>query len=280
VDEGDLVCGNYNQSTKKIRWWLPLDGESENRYCLRYDLQTRGFALQSASNVTAAATVLGPSSTNVTVTGDMYGDLTQLDVGYIDGAFGFEPKQTVSSWAPTTRTITVSGTPFPTSGDGLKGLPVLLLPAAGPPYEMLKVDSNTSSTLVLTAPPTLTPASSDLVFVGGIPLDLQSDFDYEQPELLKWLEGLTLSFEPDDTANLATEVWCGAGADGTDPSAYSVTDYADMNAETDGEHHFWEYTPRGRTLGVRFLAIGRGGPIRLNGFVAAIRAPAEAETEG
>lgn len=281
TDEGDVVVSNYNPTTRRIRWWVPLDGETSNLHCLRLDVRSGSFALHTAPDITAAATAPGPAGTFVTVAGAADGTLYQLDTGDIDGAFGFEPVQTVASWAAGTRTITLDGTALPTSGDALKGIPAVLLPAAGPPYEVLKIASNTNGTVVLAAPPTLTPADGDYLIVGAIPLDAETEFDYEQPELLKWLEGLTLSHE---VGSLATEVWCGASTDSDVPEVFvprggSSADSALMTA-TDGQKHFWLYTERGRVLRIRFLAFARGDKVRLRGFVPSIRAPLLEEVEG
>lgn len=281
LDEGDVVVSNYNPSTQAIRWWLPLDGETGNYHCLRYDVQTRSFALQTANGVTAAVTLPGPGGSFVTVTGCEDGTLWQIDAGDIDGAFGFEPKATVTGYTASTRTITASGASFPTSGDGLKGVPVVMLPDTGPPYEMGVVASNTGTTLVLASPPDTAPAADDFVLVGAIPLDVQTTFDYEQPELLKSVEAVTLAHKVESAA---TEVWCGACADNDVPAVFvprsgSTADSALMTA-TDGQKHFWLYTARGRKLSLRFLSFVRGTPVRLRGYVLSIRTPALSEVEG
>lgn len=281
VDEADMIVSNYNSTDRKVRWWLPLDGEEENNYCLRYDISGASFALQRASAVTAAATVPGPDGQPVTLVGDAEGQVWQLDTGYSDGAYGFEPRQVLSSYTASTRTLTFSGTPLPTSGDGLKGVPVCVVSATAGTFERARVVSNTSSTAVLSAQLTTTPSASDYVVFGGIPLDIQTaQFDNEQPELYKWLEGLTLAHE---TESAATEVWCAAGADDAEPTCFkpdgSTVDYADAS-ESDGEKHYGLYSPRGRALSVRLFAFVRGYALRLRGMVLSIRTPDEAEVEG
>lgn len=279
-DEGDVIVSNYNVTQRCIRWWLPLDGETTNDFCLRLDLTTYGFALQTASAVTAAATVPGPNGSFVTIIGDAFGTIWQLDNGYIDGAFAFEPKATVTGYAAATLTITCSAASFPTTGDGLKGVPVVILPVGGPPYEMGKIDTNTGTTLVLTAPPATAPVATDILLVGGIPLDVETAFfDYDRPEMLKWVEGATISH---DIETKATEVWCAACGDNDVPAVFTVAGVADSCLVNDatGEKHFWLYTARSRTLRVRLLSFLRGWPVAIRALVVSVRSPEEAEVEG
>lgn len=280
VDDADIIVSNYNPSSKRIRWWVPLDGEPTNRYVIRYDIQTRGFALQTDSDITAVATVPF-NGVMATVAGDAYGNLFHLDLGYSDGAWGYEPVGTLSSYTASTRTLTFGAATFSGTANELKGLPVLILPSSGPPYEYGKIASSTTTTLVLTCQTSITPASGDLIIPGGIVLDLESSFDYDQPELLKSIEGLTIAH---DVETLATEVWCGASTNNVDARVYTprggaAADSALMTA-TDGEKHFWLRTARGRSLKVRFIAIARGGAVRIHGFAISIRAPQIEEVEG
>ncbi len=281
-DEADIICSNYNATTHKIRWWVPLGTSTSNQDCIRYDLHTRSFGLHSANGVTAAWTVPGPAGTLVTVTGCEDGTLWQLDLGYSDGAWGFEPVQSFSSWAVVTRTLTVTGTALPTSGDGLIGVQGIILNKTTGAYENVKVASNTSSAVVLAEPPTMTPAAGCVLILGGIPLDVRATrFDWSQPYLDKWLEAATLAHEVEVGA---TEVWVGAGSDDGDAEVFVPHGAAEADVclmtETDGEHHFWLYTARGKTLSYRILAIGRGYRVRLRSLVLSVRSPVLDEVEG
>lgn len=280
IDDAEIIVSNYNPSSKRIRWWVPLDGEPTNRYVIRYDLQTRGFALQTDSDITEVATVPF-NGVMATVAGDAYGHIWHLDLGYSDGAWGYEPVAMASSYTAATRTIGFDAPTFSTTSGDLNGLPVLILPAAGPPYEYGKIASSTSVQLVLTCQPSTAPAAGDYIIPGGIVLDLESTFDYEQPELLKWIEGVTVSH---DIESLASELWLAAGINNDAASVFvprsgSTADSALMTA-TDGEKHFWLRTGRGRKLKIRFVGIARGGAIRLIGFVVSIRTPRLEEVEG
>jgi hypothetical protein len=279
-DESSMICSNYNHAAQKIRWWLPLDGETSNRYCLRLDIQAESFALQTANEVAAAVTLPGPAGREATIVGDIYGCLWQIDVGYIDGAFGFEPKQTVSSWTVGTRTLASTGTAFPTSGTGLSGMPGVVINQTTASYQRFNIASNTSANLVLAAPLATAPTSGDIIIIGAIVGDaITTAFDYEQPELMKWVEALTMAHEVE---TVATEVWCGASADSGSPEVLAtggVVDYCAMT-ESDGQHHFWLRTARGRLLQIRFLFFQRGYPVRIRGFQPSIKSPALEEVEG
>lgn len=281
VDDAEIICSNYNPSSKKIRWWVPLDGEPTNRYVIRYDLQTRGFAVQTDSDITEARTVPGPGGSYITVAGDAFGHLWHLDLGYSDGFYGYEPVSVIANYTASTRKIGLTSTPYSTTSGEYDGMPVLILPAAGPPYEYGKIASSTSVQFVLTCQPSITPAAGDYIIPGGIVLDLESSFDYEQPELLKWIEGITVAH---DVETLATELWVAAGVNNGTASVFvprsgSAADSGLMTA-SDGEKHYWLRTARGRTLKIRFIGIARGGAIRLHGFVISIRVPQVEEVEG
>lgn len=88
-----------------------------------------------------------------------------------DGGYGFEPVQTAASG--TVRSATVSGTPFPTSGDGLNGIPCLVVRAAGT-VERTKIVSNTSSVLTFDRDLASAVTSSDQVVVGGFLMDIET----------------------------------------------------------------------------------------------------------
>lgn len=279
-DEAEGIIAAYNSSTQRIRWWLPIDGAVFNTTCVRFDLQTRTFATHTSPPVTAAVTIpSGPGSRAVTVIGTLRGGIHQIEAGWIDGAFGFEPVQAVSSYAAATRTLTVVGTPLPTSGNGLKGVSAILLPASGPPYQIAHIVSNTSSTVAFAAPLDTAPAAGDIVMFGVIPLDAETPwFDYSQPEMRKWVEGLTLAHEVEDEA---TEVWCGVAADTGDPETLNVSGTNEPPAalmdQEDGEFHFELSSRMGRSLKLRFLAFARGHKIRLRGYVPLIRFPIPTE---
>ncbi len=280
ADEAEIIFSNYNPSSGKVRWWVPYSGSTSCNRCLRLNLQTGNFALQTAADFTAAVNVPYGGLTQ-TVVSDVEGCLWQIDTGYSDGAYGFEPKCTVSSYTVATRSLAITGTTLPTSGDGLAGVPVVIINATTGSYQMAKVSTNTSGAAILLAPIT-TPSASDIVIFGAIPMDMLSgECDFEEPELMKWVEAITLAHEVESAA---TEVYCGAAVDNDDPAVFiprsgSVADFADMT-ETDSQHHFWLYTARGRSVVFRFLAFARGYRVRCRGYQMSVRTPILEEVEG
>lgn len=277
----DICHAVLDPTRREIRWYVPLDGSTSCDHAIIFDLTSRVFSLDDKAMVTCAEAVVDESGRYVVVEGDEAGCLWQTGVSTSDGAYGFEPKQAVSSYSAATRTVTVSGTPFPTTGAGLAGVPVVLVTAAGE-IEINKVATNTSSTLVFVRPFVTAPTSSDVVVVGGIVLDLQTGrFDYDRPEVLKWLVATTVTYAPQSAAG---RVWCAGGQDATEPAVYTLSttgaaDYADLSA-TDGEHHFWLYTPAGRRLRLRMTAVSPGVDVSIASWVLSVRMKGEEETEG
>ena len=81
----------------------------------------------------------------ITVAGDQDGNLYHLDLGYSDGAWAYDPVGTLSSYTASTRTLTFGSAAFSGTADELKGLPILILPQSGPPYEYGKCASSTTT---------------------------------------------------------------------------------------------------------------------------------------
>lgn len=205
------AVGIHDEHDDEIRWYVPLDGESTNRYALVLDMQTGAFSLDTCEDVTWAAIVQGYDGEDHSVTGDIQGVLMETALSNSDGAFGFEPTQAVSS--SSTRTVTVSGTPFPTTGNGLVGVPVWHFAADGTPTRAC-IASNTSAILTyrryVTAPSAATQFS-----VGGILMWLQTGrFDLGERRLKKRLAGMTVAHSPDADG----QYWFF--------SAYNQTDFA------------------------------------------------------
>ncbi|MCP5015053.1 MAG: hypothetical protein GY938_07175, partial [Ketobacter sp.] len=108
---------------------------------------------------------------NVCLVGDMMGNLwhaDHTDATNSDGAFGFEPVQAVGSSSTTSSLDLASGTPYPTSGEGLAGVPVTIGYADGSLAHAI-IESNTSSVLTLRALLTTAPSSGERSSAGCIP---------------------------------------------------------------------------------------------------------------
>lgn len=164
------AVARLDEDDSEIHWFLPLDGERENNYALVLDLQTGAFSLDTAHAVTFTTRGQGATGDDVRWTGDVLGCIWQAEVSTSDGAYGFEQVQTVSS--STTRTVTVAGTPFPTSGNGMFGYPVWFVGATGDLTRNVVV-SNTTATPTFARYMTAPTAATQFV-VGGIPLWVQT----------------------------------------------------------------------------------------------------------
>lgn len=158
----------HDADDRVVRWFVPLDDAVLPSHAIVLDLQTTAFSVDPLPGMSAAAAVTLPDGSQEIVLGDGLGCVWHADIGSVDGAFGFEPRQVVQSGA-TARTFSVSGTPLPTSGAGLRGVPVLLITSAGD-FTLAKVASNTSSAVTLWGDLTAAPASGTVAIFGAIDL--------------------------------------------------------------------------------------------------------------
>ena len=184
----------YDEYDKEIRFHVPLDGEPTNRYSLVLSLQTGTWSLDTCEDYTWECIIQGPDGEDVSVAGDAFGCIWQTAISNSDGAYGFEPVQSISS--ATVRTATVSGTPFPTASEGLAGCPVWQVTSGGV-WARNRVASNTSSVLTYCRFQTAQAAATQMA-VGGILLWLQTGrFDLGERRLKKILPGMTVAHSPD-----------------------------------------------------------------------------------
>ena len=178
----------------EIRWYMPLDGERTNRYCLVLDAHSGSFSLDTCEDVTAAWRLEEPDGSAATFTGDIQGCIFQQGLSTSDGAYGFEQVQTVSS--STVRSATVASTPFPTSSDGLNGVPVWAVASDGT-FSRSCVASNTSSALTYRRFQTAQTATTQMV-VGGILMWVQTGrFDFGDRMNKKIVPGYTVAHSPE-----------------------------------------------------------------------------------
>ena len=156
-----------DSETRRVHFAVPLDGAVVPNFDIVLDLQNKTWALYKRSDITAAANVTLPGGSQGVLLADVLGCAWQDNEGTSDGAYGFEPTQTLTG-AQTVRTLTVTGTPFPTTGDGLKGVTVLVVYQDGSTTAWAKIASNTSSAITLCEDLATAPAASDQVVVGAI----------------------------------------------------------------------------------------------------------------
>jgi hypothetical protein len=115
---------------------------------------------------TAAANSVLAGGDQVVVAGDRDGVLWQDNIGDSDGLYGVEPVLTLTG-AQTVRLLTASAAGLPTSGDGIKGTPFIVLYANGT-VAYGKAASGTSTTITPCVDLAVAPAAGDQVVLGGI----------------------------------------------------------------------------------------------------------------
>lgn len=276
LDQGDQIVSDYNPSEQVIRWAVPLDGAPWNTHVIVYELQTGYFYLDVFDACSYIQSVPGVDGVFRTVAGDLFGGFWQMDSGTSDGAYGFEPKATVSSYAASTKTVTVSGTPFPTSGAGLKGVPGIHVTADGT-RQHFKIATNTSSTLTLVSPLSMAPTANDVVIVGGIEWRVRSgSWDFESPELKKTVDNVRIDFTAQTAAG---QVWCAVGGDTVDVACTQVSSVSDVAvlSRTSGEYPFKVMRGPYRRFTMEFFALSPGFDVQMQGFLVTMRAPTPTE---
>lgn len=97
-----------------------------------------------------------------------------------------------------------AGAAFYTTGDGLRGAPVLLIDRDTGELLSSRVYSNTATKLWLDVPMTREPDQYDLFVVGAIPLSIESgDLTFGNPRLEKFLKFVTVQYERGAKGQLA-----------------------------------------------------------------------------
>lgn len=164
-----LISGQYCQRTQTISWAVPLDDNVAPNHHIVFDVSARRWLTDTGMGVASSAAATGTEAAPVCLVGDFGGHIWHVDLvdaTNCDGAFGFEPVQTLT--AATVNSLTVGSSVFPTSDEGLAGVPVTVVYAAGT-IAYGKVASNTGTVLTLEADLETAPAADDQVIVGCVP---------------------------------------------------------------------------------------------------------------
>ncbi len=164
-----LITGFFCQKTRTFRWNVPLDGAVTPNYALVLDASRPGsWTMEPIPDLTAIARVTGADGEPICLAGDCFGIVWHMDLASAKsskGAFGFEPTQALASGATSTTASAKTGTPFPTSGNALTGVPCALVYATGS-FSGNRIISNTSSQLTFARVATA-PSEDDQVIVGS-----------------------------------------------------------------------------------------------------------------
>lgn len=244
----------YCPATRVVRFWVPLDDDVTNRYALVYDIQTGAWALdQYGFDVTSARTFADRTGTLRSVVGTLHGDFVELDVGTSDGCYATEPVGTITS--STLRTVTCSAASFPTSGNGLAGLGVVLVDTTTGAFTYNTIASNTSTTLTFTR--FMDAAPTGKVIVGGIHAILESGrFHGGDPGHWKGMPNVRLIYSVDEDG----QVYLSVAGDQDDPAVVDAAGLDLMGA--DGEAECLPLV-EGRFLKIRLDAVEPGCEVRL-----------------
>jgi hypothetical protein len=158
-------------------------------------LQNSTWALYKRAEWTAQGVGRLPTGAAFLCGGDREGNLWHASLGESDGFYGQEAVRTLT--AATVRLLTDSTAAFATSGDGLKGIPGLVLYANGTTVAHFKIASNTGTALTLAEDLATAPAVGDQIVIGGIAWQVKTGFatmseEYRQ----KALRALTVRHAP------------------------------------------------------------------------------------
>jgi len=239
---------HYDPEKRIIRWFVALDSNITNRHAIVFDLQTKSWSLDTANDITYAKTVTDKDGNLRTLAGDIYGHVWELDVSNTDGAYGFEPVQTITS--PTKTGISVTGTPLPASS-ALKGVPVWMMDGDGD-FTRATVSTNTTSAVVFTTRLATTPSAGMPCVFGGIHQRIESGwFSYDEKNLRKIFEAIRVAF----AYKAEGQYWVSVA---TNQGTVTVLDPDGGDLMTlDGEEHHWE-REEGKRLKIRIDTIGPG----------------------
>lgn len=258
------VFGHYDPKRNVIRWLVPMDGETSNRYALVYDVTTKRWSGPlEYPDLTVIQTVPGTDGALRTLAGDIYGDVWELDVGNCDGAFGFEPKATLT--AATKVLLTASAASFPTTGDGLAGVPAILVRVTTGAMEHFVIASNTGTALTPVRPFTAAPAIGDVVMVGGIHMGYETGRPHFGVHGVHKQVGWVKTFFVADSDGQA---WVSSAAEHDDPTLDASID---LTLE-DGEELSWSFK-HGRFWKYRFDCIEPGCDPVLLGLGVEVNVP-------
>ncbi len=236
-----IVC-DYNRTENVIRWWVPLDGSTFNNHVIVFDTQTGAFAVDDSPPVTCAASIVGADGDYHTLVGTAFGEVWELDLSTSDGAYGFDPLASWSSYSAITKVVAITGTTLPTTGNALAGVAVAKVAANSWPPEIAYIASNTSGGFTTIAPFATAPAAGDKFVFGAIAYRIQSSkCDFGLPEMPKRLASLCVSFTP-QTSTTQGQLWCGAACGDNDPTmtalrSTSLPGWADLTS-SQGRHLF------------------------------------------
>lgn len=251
----------YNKEDREAIFGVPLDGATTPNYEIVYNLNNFTWTLNKRASWTAMTEVRLPDGSYGILSGDRDGHLWHAWIGQSDGFYGTEAVQTISS--ATTTALTVSGTPFSTTGDGEEGKPVIVLYADGTTVAVGKVASNTSSILTLAEDLATAPAANDQIVLGGIAWQAKTGFTtFGEEYRKKFLRSVTIRHAPTTRG----DYWLSFAVDGGSFRLCPVGPSTGSLAQSDGKVRHRIQWP-GDTHAINLRGFKPGGQAILRGGV-------------
>lgn len=258
----DQGYSTYDPIERVVVFGVPLDGATVPNYEIVLDLQNSEWALYKRAEWTTSAVITLPDGGQALLAGDREGHIWHVNIGESDGFYGTEAVQTLTG-AQTVRTLTVTGTPFSTSGTGEKGKPVLILYADGTTLAYGKVASNTTSALTLAEDLATAPAASDQIILGGIAWQAKSGFFTGPDEFrAKALKSVTIRHSPTTRGQYHLSFAVDGGSYIVTPVGTSLGSLSQANGKT---RHFTQYPGDSHSINLR--GFKPGGRARIRGGV-------------
>ena len=221
IDNGYM---RYDKTDHVVVSGLPLDGATTVTHEVILNLQNGTWSLYRRASWTEVAKVTLRDGSQALLAGDAHGFLWHANVGESDGFYGTEAVQTITG-TPTVRSITVTGTPYSTTGDGEKGKPFVVLYADGSTVAHGKVASNTSDTIVPAEDLTAAPAADDQIILGSTGAQIKTGFDTLDDEYdRKNLRSVTVRHAPSTRGEMHFSYAVDNGALQLVPTAHGTSD--------------------------------------------------------
>jgi hypothetical protein len=161
---------HYSEHEKVVRFFVPLDNDVVPRHAIVLEVDAPGdWSLDHyPSGATAAGTVIGSDGKPVTLIGTQLGTASHAGLGSYDTTPDMSAiEAVVTLTGGTVRSATQGGTTWPTTNNGLAGVPCLVVYANGTAAENV-IASNMSGVLTFAYDLDTAPASGDQVVIGGV----------------------------------------------------------------------------------------------------------------
>lgn len=150
-------------------------------------------------------------------------------------------------------TIRDDSASFDTTGDGLRGVPVILMDRDTGALEYSRVYSNTATILTLDTPLSRTPDAYDAYYLGAIPVAIESgDLSFGSPRAIKNLYEFTFQFPRNSNGNV--DLYLAADQENQEEAAWIYVGGFSMAGRT--YYRMDVQVSAGTGLWIRYLVMG------------------------